>query len=173
MKKNFFILSIIIILALIFTGCGNTAGGNSNNSTHNSSGNSSGGTSGNTATVVAIFSRDMSSGIADKFTFYSNNTCDIRYQGTVQNNGESISIDLIYAICTYTGNPNSDGNLYLSPTKYVDSDGFNTLLQSGATSITNEDLPLENYNDTDRIDTLTISGNTLTWGEDYYTRVTN
>lgn len=167
MKKLSCVFAILIVMmALVLTGCGDTPGGNSgsgstggNTGGNTGSGGSSGGGSSSTGgngTNSAVFSGAYSEN-------YSNCTLSL----TLNNNGEwTYSINgtfygrpanFIYAKGTYTGNTTQNGNITLVITHITPINGSTI---SNATSITNTSFPLNQLTQSETM-ILTISNNQL------------
>ncbi len=144
MKKTFSLLAIVLMIALVFTGCG------SNGESSSSSGTTGGSTPVPAPTVFVGV--DPVEGITNTLTFENDGTFTMRYTGTWEN----ITFNVVHTKGTYTGNPKTDGNVTITITHWaIMSD------QPSGTTATNDDFPLEAYTGNHAQKSLTVSGNLL------------
>lgn len=130
------------------------------------------------AGTVAVY-KDTEDG-TETVTFYSDKTFKVHVNGEESEAGFKMVFDFDAMTGTYTGAPESDGDVVLTIAKAVNEDAMSesaimqkvmTAAQAGKTSVTftNADYPLENVENAEPV-TLTVANGLVTFDGTEYKR---
>ena len=160
MKKILSVFAILIMVALVFTGCGDKAGSSTGGSSEGSGNDGGSGSPGNGDVVFMGTYTDTDP--QDPFnctitmTFRTNGVFVCHVSGILH----GTSANLIMEQGTYTGDPNQDGIITCVTTHYMDTSNVDP-----STTMTNTNCPLRAV-DNPYTETYTISNGRFTYGRD-------